>query len=65
MKLWVPARENAVPRWFDKKKEILGTKGGSWRSKKTDKTVYHTDIMNNAGYFQEVHGPGNKQHTNE
>ena len=33
-----------APRWFEKQEKILGAKGGSWRSKKMETTVYQSNI---------------------
>ena len=43
------SRKNTAPRWFEKQK-ILGAKGGSWRLKKMETTVYHTNIRKNVIY---------------
>ena len=37
-------KKNTAPRWFEKQEKILGAKGGSWRSKKMETTVYQSNI---------------------
>ena len=37
-------KKKTAPRWFEKQKKILGDKGGSWRSKKMETTVYQSTI---------------------
>ena len=37
-------RKNMAPSLYEKYKKILGAKGGSWRSKKTETTVYQSNM---------------------
>ena len=37
-------KKNTAPSWFEKQGKILGAKGGSWRSKKMETTVYQSNI---------------------
>jgi hypothetical protein len=37
-------KKTTVPWWFEKQKKILGAKGGSWRSKQMETTVYQSKI---------------------
>ena len=36
--------KNTAPWWFEKQKNILGAKGGGWRSKKMETTVHKLNI---------------------
>ena len=37
-------KKNTAPRWLEKQEKILGAKGGRWRSKKMETTVYQSNI---------------------
>ena len=37
-------KKNTAPWWLEKQEKILGAKGGSWRSKRMETTVYQLNI---------------------
>ena len=40
-------KNNTAPWWFEKPKKLFGAKGGSWRLKKMETTVYQSNIKKN------------------